>query len=187
MYGCDGDIPADKVGMKLSSSSLAKDHQNWLPIPRLWASYIPPSSIEHRLYFECFSCSLVLQFWHAMWYTCTMNPIYNWLNQSSVHGTIYTYFHHIVTAKVAIEIKLHLNDLNMLSVVFQDDTVDACELRNAHCNKMLHIWSLGMEPFCQPDYKAFRFGKGLTTWVSIQLHWNNPHKVSTYTGKLIVQ
>ena len=28
MYGCDGDIPADKVGMKLSSSSLAKDHQN---------------------------------------------------------------------------------------------------------------------------------------------------------------
>ena len=116
-----------------------------------------------------------------------MNPIYNWLNQSSVHGTIYTYFHHIVTAKVAIEIKLHLNDLNMLSVVFQDDTVDACELRNAHCNKMLHIWSLGMEPFCQPDYKAFRFGKGLTTWVSIQFHWNNPHKVSTYTGKLIVQ
>ena len=40
-----------------------------------------------------------------------------------------------------------------------------------------------MDGFCQPDYKAFRFGKGLTTWVSIQYHWNNPERRIGYTGE----
>lgn len=50
---------------------------------------------------------------------------------------------------------------------------------------MVHIWALGfVKEFCQDDIKAFRFGKGLTTWVSIQYHWNNPEQRADFTGEL---
>ena len=53
---------------------------------------------------------------------------------------------------------------------------------NEKCNKILDLWTFGLDGFCQPDYKAKRFGKGKTTWVSIQYHWNNPEEISGYTG-----
>ncbi|XP_067929956.1 tyramine beta-hydroxylase-like [Watersipora subatra] len=68
-----------------------------------------------------------------------------------------------------------------------DGTLDDCSMRNEKCSKILHIWTVGLEDFCQADYKAFRFGKGLTTWVAIQYHWNNPQLRTDYKDASGVQ
>ena len=76
-----------------------------------------------------------------------------------------------------------------ISIIYlsQDGSIDFdCQLRNKNCQKMLHIWTVGLEDFCQADYKAFRFGKEITTWVSIQYHWNNPQLIADATGKGLI-
>ena len=58
---------------------------------------------------------------------------------------------------------------------------DECDMSSLICRDLLAVWSLGLPGQCSPPEAGVRFGRGAYRYFQIQVHWNNPQHVATYT------
>ena len=56
-----------------------------------------------------------------------------------------------------------------------------CDMSSSSCRELLAVWSLGLPGQCSPPEAGVRFGRGTYRYIQIQVHWNNPQHVDTYT------
>jgi len=54
-----------------------------------------------------------------------------------------------------------------------------CGKMQAGCDNILYAWALGAPDFCLPSDVGIVFGKDEATHVLLQIHYDNPHKLST--------
>ena len=58
-----------------------------------------------------------------------------------------------------------------------------CDMSSSACRDLLAVWSLGLPDQCLPDEAGLRFGNATYTHFQLQVHWNNPSHISTYTDE----
>ena len=56
-----------------------------------------------------------------------------------------------------------------------------CDMSSLICRDLVAVWSLGLPGQCSPPEAGVRFGRGTYRYFQIQVHWNNPQHVTTYT------
>lgn len=61
------------------------------------------------------------------------------------------------------------------------DGPQECFMGNTDCTEIINIWGYGLEGECFNNNTGFRIGGEGYRYALLQLHWNNPAKVTTYT------
>ncbi|PAA77227.1 hypothetical protein BOX15_Mlig028174g1 [Macrostomum lignano] len=61
------------------------------------------------------------------------------------------------------------------------DAPQECFMARSDCNEIVNLWAFGLEGECYNNNTGYRIGGEGYRYAMLELHWNNPAKLSTYT------